>query len=150
MKKVAAALIMLTLTSPGFASDDSIVVPELTALPFVVNSAGEQASAYIKNWGSLGQGKGTFSTAGSRVTDLLEANKCAIHFRVSRNTSGRLDPANGLATIACMQQGGSVVATDVPGTFFDPSGTLGLKEIEPGEKGFFLVQSALRIPLASE
>lgn len=150
MSNVFVALATIALASPAFADDDSIVVPNLTTLPFVVNSAGDMTSGYVKNWGSLSQDSGTFPSASNRAVDQLESHKCAVHFGVARNAAGRIDPKDGMVTIACMQRGGSVVATDVPGAFVDSTGRVGLKTSDVGDKAFFLVQSAVRIPLSSE
>lgn len=150
MKKAVVALAMMALASPAFADDAAIVVPNLSAIPFVVSTAGDMTSGYVKNWGSLSKDNGAFNAANNRAVDQLQANKCAVHFGVSQNVAGRIDPKDGIVTIACMQQGGSVVETEVPGALVDSTGKIGLNNSDVGEKAFFLVQSAIRIPLVSE
>ncbi|WP_116894838.1 hypothetical protein [Pseudomonas savastanoi] len=150
MNKALVALAMMALASPAFADDDSIVVPNLTTLPFVVTNAGEMSSGYFKNWGSLSAERGTFTSASNRAVEQLQDHKCAVHFGVARNAAGRIDPKDGIVTIACMRQDGSVVATDVPGALVDSTGGIGLKTSDVGDRAFFLVQSAIRIPLVSE
>lgn len=152
MKKAVVALAMMVLASPAFAAEyDEILIPDLSALPFIVTAAGDLSSGYITNWGALSQEKGNFSSANNRVADQLQEHKCAIHFGVARNAkTGRIDPKDGLATIACQQPGGTVVATDVPGAFLDSTGTIGLKNNDVGEKAFFISQTAIRIPVGIE
>lgn len=151
MKKAVAALVLLALASPAFADDDVIIVPSLTAVPFVLNNTGDMVSGYIQNWGSLSQENGNFSAAGDRAAAVLQKNKCAIHFGVFKNSAGRIDPKDGTAAIACMRRDDeSLIETVVPGTLVDSTGTLGLKNVEIGTKAFFLVQTSARIPLVDE
>lgn len=150
MNKALVALAMMALASPALADGDSIVVPNLTTLPFVINNAGDMTSGYFKNWGSLSAESGTFTSASNRAVDQLHAHKCAVHFGIVRNAAGRIDPKDGIVTIACMQQDGAVVATDVPGALVDSTGGIGLKTSDVGDKALLLVQSVIRIPLVSE
>ena len=150
MKKAFLPLAMVALASNALADDDSIVVPNFSTIPFVVNNAGDMTSGYVKNWGSLSAETGSFTSAMNRAVGQLEEHKCAVHFGVARNAAGRIDPKDGIVTIACMQQGGTVVATDVPGALVDSAGRVGLKTSDVGDKAFFLVQSGIRIPLVSK
>jgi hypothetical protein len=151
MNKALAALVLLALASPAFADDDLIFVPSLTTVPFVLNNTGDMVSGYIQNWGSLSQENGNFSAAGDRAATVLQKNKCAIHFGVVKNSTGRIDPKDGTAAIACMRRDGeTLIETVVPGTLVDSTGTLGLKNVDVGTQAFFLVQTAVRIPLADE
>lgn len=151
MQKAVAAIVMFTLASSANAENDVISVPNLTAVPFVLNNTGDVASGYIKNWGTLSRENGSFSVKADQAVNMLAENKCAIHFGVAKNSAGRIDPKDGTAAIACMRRDDeSLVETIVPGTLVDSTGTIGLKNIDIGAKAFFLVQTAIRIPLADE
>lgn len=149
MNKAVAALVMLALASPALADEDVIFVPNLTAVPFELSSTGDRPSGHIKNWGSLSKEKGNSNAAGDRAVNMLQ-EKCGINFGVVKNSAGRIDSKDGIATIACLRADKSLIATDVPGTLVDSTGRLGLENSDVGEKAFFLVQTAVRIPLAGE
>ncbi|MBM5458750.1 hypothetical protein H8F21_14375 [Pseudomonas sp. P66] len=150
MKNVVAALALLALASPVIGAEKDIFVPDLSSIPFVVSSSGDTLSGYVKNWGALGNPKGTLPDAINRAMDRLEAAKCAIHIPVFNDNQGHVKPSDGLASIACMQPGGTVVVTDVPGALLDSSGALGQVKGDVGEKAFFLVQSRVQIPIESK
>ncbi|MGE8063878.1 hypothetical protein [Pseudomonas sp. NPDC089569] len=150
MNKAVAALVLLALASPALAENDVIIVPSLTAIPFVLSSSGDRPSGHIKNWGSLSKENGNFTAVTDRAVNMLQET-CGINFGVVKNSTGRIDPEEGTAAIACMRRDGeTLIETVVPGTLVDSTGTTGLKNVDVGTHAFFVVQSAIRIPLVDE
>lgn len=148
-KVVVASLAFMAFAVPAFAADNEIFIPALSPIPFIVTNSGDahSLSGRVKNWGTLGGGKGGVSDVVNSTVDQLQESECAIHIAVVKDSVGRVSPKDGIASIACMQAGGSVVVSDVPGAITDTSGTSSLKNADVGEKAFFIVQSPVHIPL---
>ncbi|HCF6328816.1 TPA: hypothetical protein NII06_003477 [Pseudomonas aeruginosa] len=167
MKKALSALALLALTSPGLAAagepsaqpsrslpviepgpGKEILVVSLLALPFIAKPAGTEdvLQAYVKKWGSLAEGRGSFSKMESNVVQQMEDCRCSIRMTVQKDGTGRIQPNDGVATIACEQPGGNVIVSDVPGFLIGTDRQLGLVESD-GEKGFFVPQTTLHIPM---
>lgn len=149
MIKAVATIVTLSLSSPAFAGGDEIYIPSMAGLPFVVTSTGEEVSGYVNSWGALTQDSGTFKDAVNQAVEQLQQNKCAVHFEALSNAKRRIDPKEGIATIACMQRGGTLVTTEMPGFFLDDRREVGLRNTDVGVKGYFVVQTSSRIPLNS-
>lgn len=120
----------------------------LTGLPFIAKPVGTEGvlQAYVKKWGSLVGGSGSFSKMESDLVQQMEDCRCSIRMPVQKDDAGRMQPKDGVATIACEQPGGNVIVSDVPGFLIGTDRQLGLVDSDD-EKGFFVPQTTLHIPL---
>lgn len=168
MKKTLSALVLLALAAPCLVAAGEAAEPQpsrslqfiepgpgkeillvaLTGVPFIPKPVRTEGvlEAYVKKWGSLGDGSGSFSKMESDVVQQMEDCRCSIRMPVRKDGTGRMQPNDGVATIACEQPGGNVIVSDVPGFLIGADRQLGLVD-DDGEKGFFVPQSTLRIPM---
>ncbi|MCU9528367.1 hypothetical protein [Pseudomonas mosselii] len=138
--------ISLNVIEPG-PGKEILVVP-LTGIPFIANPVGTEVmlQGYVKKWGSLVEESGSFSKKEGDTVKQMEDCRCSIRLPVHKDGKGRLQPQDGLATIACMQPGGTVIVSDVPGTILGEDRMQGVLDGE-APKGFFVTHSTLHIPL---
>ncbi|MFJ3110298.1 hypothetical protein [Pseudomonas putida] len=168
MKKALSALVLLALTAPCLAAagetsgpqpsrslqviepgpGKEILLVALTGVTFIAKPVGTEGvlEAYVKKWGSLSDGSGSFSKMESDVVQKMEDCRCSIRMPVRKDATGRMQPNDGVATIACEQPGGNVIVSEVPGFLIGTDRQLGLVGGD-GEKGFFVPQTTLHIPL---
>lgn len=146
MRNMKAALALLLLAPQAFADQEPTLIPAFSMLPMVITTPGPVAKGSIQNWGTLSAEKGSFSEANKRVVHALQQRECTITIGVARDDkSGRFHPANGLAKLSCLDQGGSRSEVEMGGALIDMAGILGMASNAEGDQVFFLVQRAERI-----